>query len=198
MFIEKIERKKNGVLLTIEGLEYLIEEDCAATYHVKKEMELDDATLAEMLEKSDLLACKRYLYDQIDKYSKTEKGYRDKLYQKGFRSRSIVAAIAKAKELGYIDDEKFAVKYYERNRDKKGVTRIRNELRLKGVPSSCLAFLNDESDDDETVYLLAEKFMRRREKTPEERNRLLRHLAGKGFGYDEIMRAVNRLFRSDD
>lgn len=190
--------KKEDVVLLLDGVEYLVDADCVTLFRLKKGEELDDDTLAELLAESELLRCKKYLYAQIDRYSKTEKGYRDKLYQKGFGKKAVSIALTKAKELGYIDDEAFAKRYYERNKDKKGVVRIKNELKNKGVSPAALEFLRDESSDEESVYLLVEKFMRRREKSPEERLRTMRHLAAKGFSYDEIVRAVSRYFSSEE
>lgn len=198
MVIEKIIVKKTDTILLADGVEYRIDADCIPLFHLHAGSELDDATLADLLTQSELLLCKKYLYDQIERYSKTEKGYREKLYQKGFGKNAVNHALAKAKELGYIDDGAFAQRYYERYKDKKGVIRIKNELKAKGISPVHLEFLKEEKSDDDSIFLLVEKFMRRRERTPEERVRAMRHLASKGFSYDEIVRAVNRYFRSDE
>lgn len=198
MIIEQITVKKGKTYLSVEGKEYETDEQVVYSYRLKKGSEIDDATFYEMLKESEFLLCKKYLFGQIEKYSKTEKGYRDKLYEKGFHTEAIKKALAKAKELGYIDDGKFAERYYEINKNKKGVLRIKNELRQKGVSPENLAFLKEERTDDETVLLLAEKFMKRREKTQEEKVRLLRHLSSKGFSYDECMRAIRKFFDDTD
>ena len=124
MFIEKIESKKSDYVVTIDGTEYLIDEECAYSYHLRKNGEIDENTLAELLEQSDFVRCKKYLYAQIAKYYKTEKGYRDKLYEKGFSSKSVKRAILSAKERGYIDDRAFAERYYAKYKDVKGKRRI--------------------------------------------------------------------------
>ena len=58
--------------------------------------------------------------------------------------------------------------------------------------------MSEEETDLSSIVSIGEKFMRRREKTPEEKMRLMRHLASKGFSYDEIVRAVKIVFSSDE
>lgn len=197
MFIEKIETKKGVTILTAEGNEYPVDEDCVYLYRLRKNCEIDDNTFVEFLEKSDLSRCKKYLYAQIAKYYKPEKGYRDKLYEKGFPKKAIAQALASVREHGYIDDHAFAERYYQKYKDLKGKRRILAELKTKGIKSEDLSFLSEEKNDPDAILALAQKFMRRREKTPEERLKLMRHLASKGFSYDEIVSAAGKIFAEE-
>ena len=198
MTIEKTEVKKDGYHVFIDGNEFVIDEEIAYSYRLRKNGEIDENTLGEIVQKSECLRCKNYLYAQIAKYYKTEKGYRDKLYEKGFPSYAVKSAILSAKERGYIDDSSFAKRYYEKYKDVKGKRRIIAELKSKGVKSEYLDFMSEEETDLSSIVSVGEKFMRRREKTPEEKLRLMRHLASKGFSYDEIVRAVKIVFSSDE
>ena len=198
MTIERIEVKKDGYHVFIDGNEFVIDEEIAYSYRLRKNGEIDENTLGEIVQKSECLRCKNYLYAQIAKYYKTEKGYRDKLYEKGFPSYAVKSAILSAKERGYIDDSSFAKRYYEKYKDGKGKRRIIAELKSKGVKSEYLDFMSEEETDLSSIVSIGEKFMRRREKTPEEKMRLMRHLASKGFSYDEIVRAVKIVFSSDE
>ena len=198
MTIEKTVFRKNSASVFADGKEYAADPDCIAVYGIRPGEEIDDAAFAEFLIESERALCKKYLYSQIERYSKTSKGYADKLREKGFSHGAIKAAIMRAKELGYIDDTRFAENYYEKYKAKKGVNRIINELKSKGVTKENLAFLYEEEDDSASVIAIAEKFMRKKEKTPEQRVRLLRHLAGKGFSYDASIKAADFVFDKND
>ena len=198
MTIEKTVFGKKSASVFADGKEYAADPDCIIRYGLRPGEEIDDATFAEFLVESERSLCKKYLYAQIERYSKTSKGYADKLREKGFSKSAIKAAILRAEELGYVDDKRFAENYYEKYRTKKGVNRIINELKVKGVNKEILAFLYEEEDDAASVIALAEKFMRKKEKTPEQRVRLLRHLAGKGFSYDAAIKAADCVFDKND
>lgn len=198
MTIEKIVYGKKNVVIVTENGEYALDPDAFVLSRIKKGDEIDDNFLADVLSESELIACKKYLYEQIDRYSKTKKGYYDKLRDKGFSQKAAKNAINHATERGYIDDGRFAERFYEKYRGKKGITRIKNELRAKGVDKDALSFLDEETESIEEVLKIAEKFMKRREKTPEEKVKLLRHLSGKGFSFDVSKRADDEIFRSDD
>lgn len=198
MTIENIIYGKKNVTIITELGSYPLDSDVFVLSRIKKGDEIDDSFLAEILIESENVSCKKYLYEQIDRYSKTKKGYYDKLRSKGFSKNSAELAIKHAAERGYIDDKRFAERFYEKYRGKKGITRIKNELRTKGIDKTVLSFLDEETENVEEVLKLAEKFMKRREKTPDEKVKLLRHLSAKGFSFDVSKRAADEIFRSLD
>ncbi len=198
MTIENIIYGKKDVTIVTELGSYPLDSDVFVLSRIKKGDEIDDSFLAEILIESENVSCKKYLYEQIDRYSKTKKGYYDKLRSKGFSKNSAELAIKHAAERGYIDDNRFAERFYEKYRGKKGITRIKNELSAKGIDKTVLSFLDEETENVEEVLKLAEKFMKRREKTPDEKVKLLRHLSAKGFSFDVSKRAADEIFRSLD
>lgn len=198
MLIEKIIYGKNSASVIAEGKEYPVDPDCVVLYRIKAGEETNDASFAEFIAESERVRCKKYLFSQIDRYSKTRKGYIGKLREKGFSFGAVKAAVSRAEELGLIDDMRFAENYYEKYKTKKGVNRIKNELKAKGIDRETLAFLDGQGDETEAAVSLAEKFMKRREKTPETRLKLLRHLAGKGFSFDTASKAAASVFSEED
>lgn len=194
MTIQKIKFIKNIAVLTFENSEYRLCDECVIKRGLHEGDELSFSDVDKLKEESDFILCKNYLLNQITHYSKTERGYKNKLYDKGFRSKSIKEAIEYVKEKGYVNDLRFAERYYEKNKRTKGIRRIRNELISLGVEKENLEFLNEETSDIEVTCDIARKFIKNREKNNDTRLKLMRHLSGKGFSYDEIISVINIVF----
>lgn len=138
----------------------------------------------------NLNECLNYLFTQIGKYSKTKKGYTSKLFEKGFSSSVINQAIAVAEQKRFIDDDAFAQSYINRNKNKKGTLKIKNELIIKGVdPNIIEKYLND-IDEEAQALALAEKFLKGKEIDINTINKLYRHLCGKGFAYETVANTI--------
>lgn len=148
-----------------------------------------------MLEKSDGILCKAYLYKMIDRYLKTEKGYRDKLYQVGFHKKAVGNAIMSAKSYGYIDDKKYCENFIMQYKTKKGINRLKQELQQKGIKRELLSELFETYQaSEEAVDNLCNKYMKTKEKSFETKQKLYRHLLSKGFSYEEVSKAVNKCY----
>lgn len=95
-------------------------------------------------------------------------------------------------EKGYIDDEKFT-RYWVENRSlTKGASRrkLTAELRAKGVEQSIIEnamTATERSETDELAKVIAKK----RARYPDDQ-KLMTYLAGQGFSYDDIKRAISQ------
>lgn len=194
MLITEIIAKKNLYTIRIGDSFYDVCEECYLTSGLKAGTSVTDAELSALLENNEYIICRNYLLKQISTYYKTEKGYRDKLYEKKFSYPAIKKSIDYALDKGYINDRRFAERYYERFKTKKGKNLIISELKNKGVSAENLTFLSDVTANDDIVINLARKYMKNKEKNLETKNKLIRSLASKGFGFEEIYRAVNEIF----
>lgn len=194
MLITEIIAKKNLYTIRIGDSFYDVCEECFLTSGLKAGTSVTDAELSALLENNEYIICRNYLLKQISTYYKTEKGYRDKLYEKKFSYPAIKKSIDYALDKGYINDRRFAERYYERFKTKKGKNLIISELKNKGVSAENLTFLSDVTANDDIVINLARKYMKNKEKNLENKNKLIRSLASKGFGFEEIYRAVNEIF----
>lgn len=194
MLITEIIAKKNLYTIRIGDSFYDVCEECFLTSGLKAGTSVTDAELSALLENNEYIICRNYLLKQISTYYKTEKGYRDKLYEKKFSYPAIKKSIDYALDKGYINDRRFAERYYERFKTKKGKNLIISELKNKGVSAENLTFLSDVTANDDIVLNLARKYMKNKEKNLETKNKLIRSLASKGFGFEEIYRAVNEIF----
>ena len=194
MLITEIIAKKNLYAIRIGDSFYDVCEECFLTSGLKAGTSVTDAELSALLENNEYIICRNYLLKQISTYYKTEKGYRDKLYEKKFSYSAIKKSIDYVLDKGYINDRRFAERYYERFKTKKGKNLIISELKNKGVSAENLTFLSDVTANDDIATNLARKYMKNKEKNLETKNKLIRSLASKGFGFEEIYRAVNEIF----
>ena len=147
MTVDKIKFNKNIAVLTCGNSEYELCDECVIKSGLHEGDEISLSDLDKLKEESDFILCKNYLLNQIAHYLKTERGYKNKLYDKGFRSKAINEALEYAKDKGYINDLGFAKRYYEKNKRSKGILRIKNELISLGVEKENLEFLKEETVD---------------------------------------------------
>lgn len=198
MLIESVIVLKDKCRIVVDGAEYNIALDTAVKYKLSAGKPLENDEFFQILDESEEILCKNYLYKSIAKYLKTEKGYREKLYRIGFHKKAVEKAIESAKNYGYIDDEKFAEKFISAYKNKKGEHRIRAELRAKGVSSRIVdKLLSSYETNEGTLDTLCAKFLNKREKSLDTKQKLYRHLLSKGFGYDEVSKAVDKAFRGE-
>ena len=127
----------------------------------------------------------------ISSYVKTEKELRDYLKKKGFPKFAIDYTIEKLIDYKYINDDEYVKSYISAKSESKGKKALLFELRKKGVADSVILQNLEEMDDqNEVIEKLAWKFAKTKISDPKLREKLIRHLGGKGFAMDEIMPVV--------
>ena len=194
MKIESYSAKKQTAEIIYDGRMHTISEEAAMLLRVDIFKDIPDELIPELLQKSDELLCRKYLYEQISKYSKTKRGYYNKLVEKGFPKPIAKAAVDHAEEYGYIDDYKYAERFVEINRSKKGYYKLKSELLSKGVKSEIAEeVLKSLPSNGDEIFILAKKLAKKIPENAEERAKLARKLASRGFGYDEINSAIFKL-----
>jgi regulatory protein len=197
MLIEKIKPSKEKCTITVEGNEHVIAYEIALRYKLKKGISITLDEYKTILEESDIILCKVYLYKMLDRYLKTEKGYRDKLYQVGYHKKAVENAIKSAKSYGYIDDTKFCENYIYQYKNKKGINRLRQELKLKGVANELLnKIFETYKTSEEAIDNLCNKYMKTKEKDFANKQKLYRHLVSKGFSYEDVSKAVDKCYNN--
>lgn len=199
MIIDKMTAKGNKVICSSNGQEYIMSYETAVKSKLRKNEEIDEEYFKSVMKESDKVLCKEYLLNLIERYLKTEQGYRDKLYQKGYHKEAVENALDKAKELGYIDDNNYVERYIAANINKKGSYRMMRELLAKGVKKDTICARLDTLDNQsEVIFALASKFMKNKDLTLANKQKLFRSLAQKGFDTDSIMKAVNEIFQGEE
>ena len=123
---------------------------------------------------------------------RTEKQMRQWYARKTQDQALIEADIARLIEYNFINDENYAQMFVEAKKNKMGVGMIRNKLRLNGVNNSVVEIAVADVDNQHDYALsCVEKYMRTKEKTPENKSKLFRWLLGKGIVYDLCVEVID-------
>lgn len=129
----------------------------------------------------------------LEYMDRTEKNMRGKLKQDGYPLDVIDRTLEFLKFYGYIDDRKFACRYFATQSEGKGRRRLFQELYQKGVSSDLIqeaweeTLLEEELDEKSHIRKLIEKKVGSQTGlSPKEYRRLIGFLGLRGFGWDDI------------
>ena len=166
-----------------------------ADYGLYTGRELTEEELLEVLAASALAACKDRAMRIISARPMSERELYDRLVEKGESEQNAAASVAYLIDLHFLDDAEYAamiVRHYAAKGY--GARRVRDELYRRKVPKE----LWDEAmeqlpEQDGEIDRLLEK--RLRGVSPDDRAAVKRAsdaLIRRGFGWDEVRRAVRR------
>jgi regulatory protein len=152
---------------------------------------------------ADEEAAWRALLRALERRSLATAQLRRRLVQKGHPPGAVDYAIARAVELGLLDDAAFARQFVEtRSARGRGPARLRRDLTVLGIPRAHIdAAVNAHWTEPEAVLSLAADLARRRARQlrglPREarRRRLLAYLGRRGFTGRLVSELVTRLLR---
>jgi len=123
---------------------------------------------------------------------KTEKQMRQWYARKTSDKLLIDRDIERLKEYNFINDIEYARMFVEAKKEKMGVGMIRNKLRLNGIlPEVIEQAVSVIGSQFDFAVSCVEKYMRTKDKTPENKSKLFRWLLGKGIAYDLCTEVVN-------
>ena len=124
---------------------------------------------------------------------KTKRQVKDYLLKKGYNEDVAWQCVDRLKEYGYINDVDYAKRYIEISSKKQGRRLIEFKLMQKGIKKEDIALAYDDLDlnDSEDAKLVAQKYLKNKEKTKENLAKAYRYLVGKGFNYDQITLALS-------
>jgi regulatory protein len=130
---------------------------------------------------------------------RTERDLRERLERRrGFRSDAVDAAVARMRELGYINDAAYAKLYVEvRQASPRSKRALTFELGRKGVHREHTDVALEDYDDVEAAYAAAQRKLRSlagADRVTFER-RLGNFLASRGFGFGVARTTIQRCWR---
>ncbi len=134
---------------------------------------------------------------------------RERLLQgKGLKGNTTIVetVIARLREYGYLDDERFAFSYASSKVKQRpvGRRRLQRDLKLKQVENTvaeeALELVYAETPEDQLIDRAIEKRirLRGRPKTRAEAKSLFDHLLRQGFGFDLVSEKVRSVTKYDD
>ena len=169
-------------------------------FSLKEGKEIDENKLKEFLFEDNRQKAFTKATDLISKFVKTEKQIVDYLKGKGFDEKVVCETVNKLKEYGFIDDKAYVESYVNFKKNVAGAKKIKQELFAKGIRGELLSYVDEmlEFAGEDACKNQALKYMKNKEKTPENKAKLNRFLLSKGFDFADIKKVVNEIISSGD
>lgn len=176
----------------------LMDEDIVK-YHLKLNTEYSASQLNEIATTAQNKVATDMALNLVSKFLKTEKQIKDYLKEKSFTQTAIDYAINKLKEYNYINDIQYAKNYVQSRQNSKGKRAIKFELKAKGIAEEIINRVLDETENSqEVIEKLALKFVKNKKNDEKIKEKLFRHLVSKGFEFDEIKSAIDKVIKTED
>jgi regulatory protein len=156
--------------------------------------ELDADEIEKLKQQSQLGKAVDAAYRLLSYRQRSRMEIEQTLLRKGYDDETVAAVLVRLQDQGYIDDWKFARDWAEDQRQLKNSSqiKIRTDLRAKGIdPSIIESVLGELGNDEDSILKLIES-RSLLSKYPE-REKLIQFLAGRGFRYDNVKAALQRL-----
>lgn len=197
MIVENIEYsdKYNLVKLTISSEFFYISYDFFNDLNISKDQDLDFDIYKKILSEDDFNRCKNEALKQISYRAKTSHDIIYKLKKKNYSQESIDKVIDFLNEYDLIDDENYVKSYIN---DKSNIAnwskgKIRYKLKSKFIDDKLIdKYLDQISYEEE--YEKAYNYGLRKKISTDDKNKVYRFLASKGFSYDIIKNVLGDLF----
>lgn len=127
---------------------------------------------------------------------RSEEELRRRLESKRYSRNAIDSALARLRELGYLDDEAFARYWTETRQARRPRSRrlLASELRSRGIDKETAEQATADVSDEDAAYLAASGRLGalRGQEQRAFRERLGRFLTSRGFGYDVARQVIER------
>lgn len=200
MIIENIEYsdKYNLIRLTISKERFYVDYDLYYENGFELEKEIDFPTYKKILANDEFNRAKNFALNKISFSQKSTYEIRQKLKEQKFSADVIEKIISYLDSYGFLDDEAY-VKAYIRDKDEisswsRG--KIKYMLRQKHIDESLiednLCLISDEREAEKARFFADKKI--KNDYSYENRVKVFRHLAGKGFDIDIINQVLNERF----
>ena len=115
-------------------------------YHIQKDEELSEEIYRELVEQVLTKRAKLRAMHLLEKMDRTKGELRKKLEQGGYPSIAIEAALDYVESFHYIDDARYAARYIEFQKGKKGRARLKMELLQRGIAGEIVARALEEAE----------------------------------------------------
>ena len=156
---------------------------------------LSESDIRELTLEGDKSKALSKAVDYVSRVPKTKKQVKDYLTQKGFSGNVVFYVIETLEKYGYINDQNLAKRFIEANYKTYGKKMLLYKLMTKGVGKSVIEAAFEEADIEfyDSATAVAKKYMRNKSVDKNNLAKLYRYLSGKGFSYEEISIAVEKI-----
>ena len=177
------------------GTDFVLYKKEYESYGIEEESELSLEDYQEICRDILIPRCKKRALHLLEKQDRSEKNLRDKLKEGGYPADIIDIAIDYINDYGYLDDYRMACSHIRFYMDSRSKRRIKQDLMNKGIkPDVIERAIEDEYTCDETNQiqcLLEKKGYDPDNATYEQKAKMYRFLAGRGYSSESISRVLN-------
>jgi len=193
--ISLVKLTKGRAKICLEGgTDFVLYKKEYESYGIVEGADLSDSDYKEIISEIIVPRCKKRALHLLEKQDRSEKNLRDKLKEGGYSNDVIDIAIDYINNYGYLDDARMAASHIRFYQDSRSKQRLRQDLIGKGINSDVIDRVIEEeytADESQLIERLLEKKGYDRDKaTYEERGKIYRFLAGRGFSSDAINRSL--------
>ncbi len=193
---EVIRQKKHLVKVRLaDGREIYLDSDFAAQNAIKAGDNVTEQKIDEWLRESDYVRAKSRALWFLDRADHSEKTLYEKLTRADISPEACARAISRLKELGLLDDVRYANRLAERLVEA-NVSKREAYVKMlsKGLPRDIVnAALEDiETDEAAQIGALISKKYRTKLENPENIPKVYAALVRKGFSYSAVREALKR------
>lgn len=198
LITELAEYKGDTWELELDGAKkYFVNGVVVGRFALKKGGELSENELNEMIGADTLRKAKKRALYLLGERAYCAGELRKKL-EKSYGSEIAESAVEYVSELGYIDDGDYAEKYAEYliTGKRHGLSRVRREMLLKGIPreivENTLSKFTEKELDEELLYVIRRKYS---EKLGDfdDRRRTTAALVRRGYDIGSIKRCIEAI-----
>ncbi len=168
-------------------------------FRLKKGDEYNTSELKELIEQNERCEALAKAGNYLSKTLKTKRQVKDYLLKKGYSEEIVWYCIDKLKEYNYIDDLEYSKRYIESQSKNQGKLMLAYKLMSKGVKKQDIetAYDNVEIDSKLNAKNVAEKYLKNKDKTKENKLKAFRYLLGRGFSYEDAEYALSEFIKED-
>ncbi|MCI9102109.1 MAG: regulatory protein RecX [Lachnospiraceae bacterium] len=187
--VTSLDRKRSKVLFD-QGLALILHPGELKAFHIEEGRELSREGYEALVSKALLPRAKERVLRALMVSDKTEEQLQNLLSREGYPVEAKEAAIAMAKEYGYVDDEAYGARYVESQAGRKSRRQLALDMQRKGFSHSLVQELLDGCPIDEEAQIRA--ILEKKGYRPEDRldwktlGKLAGMLARKGYSYEAI------------
>jgi len=197
MTIEIVGKGKNKQLF-VDGVAFCIINDfIILKYKLRSGAILDKDKLDEIKNESELELGFSLAVDFVARGARTNRQVAEFLNKKISKVNAELV-LEKMQSYRYIDDEAYTKNFYESKKNSMGINKIKLQLAQKGINRQVVdRVLAGSKLDGSVANVVAKKYMKNKEPTPQNLAKLNRYLLNKGFSWEEI-RQIDWIHKEND
>lgn len=161
-------------------------------YHIQKDEELPEEIYEELVGQVLTKRAKLRAMHLLEKMDRTRAELKKKLEQSGYPTKAVEEALEYVESFHYIDDVRYAARYIEFQKSKKGKARLKMELLQKGISAEIVTRAMEEAEEQMDAKETIRRILRSKRKgegplEEKEKQRLYGFFMRKGFSSSEIL-----------